>query len=264
MGIYLKINDPIIVGIVAEKRRTLGMRETVRDQMVISMYQHAEFVHYEDNRAVGILFRAAGAPVTHSYEERVIFRNGREYLLHIPNKRTKLGKEALAILTKLTPRQVLNNCLFGLIATRIKSKLEILELGFDYVANTYFRIIDATIYVAIPGVRVVMRGFDTESGVELIERADYRSAIKLSEMDEHNKLFFPKDPLPTSASNALAQLDITIAPSTLSLVLSDMYTKVCASPEDLGLYVRGYTEKELNFLYVFLIGLLHVRYNVEA
>ena len=118
-------------------------------------------------------------------------------------------------------------------------------------------------YIAIVGVTVLNRVFDTCHGVELIDRNEYRVAVKQVQTSARNLLFSESDSLVLRAQQALAPF-LPLEVRVVNSLLTDIWQRVITKPEEIGHYINHLLlPRELTFIFTTLVGILHAFYGIE-
>lgn len=272
MGLYLRVTDKAIVDAVTLSQ---GDKPLTDPRTLLDRCAQAHSVHYANGMPVGLLFPVhlrnvaslleygAGTPQDWVLSARNIPRFGQEYDLYVPNSETAGGREYAAHLEALAADVKLARYTLDLVGPRIKSKLMIDELGYDYLSQARVHIVRDLIYVALTGVSMLTQSYERPGGVEFITRTEYRAAIKQSALIRQNLLFSDDDSLVVRAQAALAPF-IQVEASTVSILLTDIWDRVIVEPQDLKHYIRQLLlDRELTYVFTTLVGILHAFYGVE-
>ena len=272
MGLYLRVTDKAIVDAVT---LTQGNQPLTDPRSLLDKCAQAHSVHYANGLPVGLLFPtscrqvasllAYGGCSTEDFAlvARDIPRFGQVYDLFVPTTATEFSRECLAILEALAADVKLTRYALDLVGPKIKSKLMIDELGYDYLSQARVHIIRDVIYIALTGVSLLTQCFERPGGVEFITRTEYRAAIKQSALIRQNLLFTDEDSLVLRSQAALAPF-IELEASVVNTILTDIWDRVITEPEDLKHYIRLLLlDKELVYVFTTLVGILHAFYGVE-
>ncbi|AGS82042.1 hypothetical protein O152_gp160 [Pseudomonas phage PaBG] len=268
MGIYLRVTDQALIDAVSNMR---GNTTLVQDKTLLELCKAASHVHYENGEPVGLLVdhtMRKSELTAHSLEGLVLRRDdvpcfGRLCSLYVPNRRTIIGKEIASIMDAISQSSRVARYAVDLVAPRIKSKIAIDDFQFDYRAQARVHFIAGNLYIGMAGVSIVKHVYDVGHGVELIERAEYRAAVKQHQVSAHNHLFNENDSLVHRAKAALdpfLPLDLAV----VSSLLTDIYQRVIVKPKDIAHYIpHVLLERELMYVYASLVAILHAFYGVE-
>jgi hypothetical protein len=272
MGLYLRVTEKSIVDAV---KLTQGEEAIADPRSLLDKCPQAHSVHYANGLPVGLLFPIStrstvalleyGGCSTPSMKlaARNIPRFGQEYDLYTPVADTQEGRELAEHLEALAASVKLARYALDLVGPKIKSKLMIDELGFDYLSQARVHVIRDVIYIALTGVSMLTQCYERPGGVEFITRTEYRAAIKQSALIRQNLLFSDSDSLVLRSQAALAPF-IEVEASVVNVLLTDIWDRVITEPDDLKHYLRQLLlERELTYVFTTLVGILHAFYGVE-
>lgn len=268
MAIYLRVTDNALIDAVSAIRTTPQL-ET--DKTLLELCPAAHSVYFENGEALGLLFDHTKAKCALVDEGMTGFRLvradvprfGRMCSLYEPDRRTTTGRRAAVILDALQHTARVARYVVDLVGPRIKSTLQIDEFGFDYRSQARVSFVSDRMYIAIVGVTVLNRVFDTGHGVELIDRNEYRVAVKQVQTSARNLLFSESDSLVLRAQQALAPF-MPLEVRVVNSLLTDIWQRVITKPEEIGHYINHLLlPRELTFIFTTLVGILHAFYGIE-
>lgn len=268
MGIYIRVTDQALIDAVTNMRGHIAM---VQDKTLLEMCPAASHVHYENGEPVGLLVdhTTRKAELTAPSLEGLVLRRddipcfGRLCSLYIPNRRTLAGKEIAAVMEAITQTSRVSRYAVDLIAPRIRSKIAIEDFQFDYRAQARVHFIAGALYIGMAGVSIVTHVYDTGHGVELIERAEYRTAVKQHQVSASNHLFNVNDGLVHRTQQALEPF-LYLETKVVSSLMTDIYQRVIVKPKDIAHYIPHILlERELTYVYATIVAILHAFYGVE-
>lgn len=272
MSIYIKVTDRAMVDAISSKR---GPINAVTNKTLLTMCPIAHSIHFHGGEPVGLLVdmhaQAEQCALTTSEKfaglrlvDPHIVRFGKTLGLFEPNRRTSLGKDLADQLDALKQGIAVSQYALDLIGPRIRSKLSLDEFGFDYKSNARVHFASGAIYVALTGVSIERRAYDTGSGVELICRDEYRTAVKMAQVHETDLMFSEDDSLVRRAQQALDPF-LPLPYKTVNQLMTDIYQRVITEPEDVGFYINHVLlDRELMYIYTSLVAILHAFYGIEA
>ncbi|MNQ68967.1 hypothetical protein D3C85_835400 [compost metagenome] len=272
MGIYIKVTDRAMVDAISSKR---GPINSVSPKTLLALCPIAHSIHFHAGEPDGLLIdmqlQAESCALTHSEKfaglrlvDNHVVRFGKSYGLFEPNRRTNIGRELADQLDALKHASAVSGYALDLVGPRIRSKLSIDEFGFDYRSNARVHFISGAIYIGLIGVSVERQAYDTGSGVELICRDEYRTAVKSAQVHCHELMFAENDTLVIRAQQALDPF-LPLPVKTINQLMTDIYQRVITEPKDVGYYINHMLlDRELVYIYTSLVAILHAFYGIEA
>jgi len=272
MSIYIKVTDRAMVDAISSKR---GPVNAVTNKTLLAMCPIAHSIHFHGGEPVGLLVdmaaEAESCALTHTEKfgglrlvDPHIVRFGKSYGLFEPNRRTTLGKDLADHLDALKQGIAVSAYALDLIGPRIRSKLSLDEFGFDYKANARVHFVNGAVYVALTGVSIERRAYDTGTGVELICRDEYRTAVKIAQVHSADLMFADDDTLVIRAQKALDPF-LPLPYKIINQLMTDIYQRVITEPKDVGYYIPHILlERELVYIYASLVAIMHAFYGIEA
>lgn len=268
MGIYIRVTDQALIDAVTNMK---GHIPLVQDKTLLELCPAATHVHYENGEPAGLLVdhSTRKSELTAPSLEGLMLRRddvpcfGRLCSLYVPNRRTLAGKEIAAVMEAITQSSRVARYAVDLVAPRIKSKIAIEDFQFDYRAQARVHFIAGALYIGMAGVSIVKHVYDTGHGVELIERAEYRTAVKQYQVSATNHLFNENDSLVHRTKQALDPF-LPLEPKVVCSLMTDIYQRVIAKPKDIAHYIPHLLlERELVYVYTTIVAILHAFYGVE-
>lgn len=271
MGIYLRITDKAMVDAITAKR---GPVDTTTDKTILELCPVAHSIHFHAGEPVGLLVdmevQAGSCALTTAEKfgglrlvDPSVLRFGKSYGLYEPNRRTQLGRDLQDQLDLLKHSSQVAQYTLDLVSPRIRSKLTIEEFGYDYRTNARIHFCMNAIYIGIVGVTILKAAYDTGSGVEVIERDEYRAAVQQSQASNRELLFSEGDSLVIRAQQALDPF-MPLPVKLINRLLTDIYQRVITEPKDIGYYINHVLlDRELMYLFASLTAILHAFYGIE-
>lgn len=175
-------------------------------------------------------------------------RFGRICSLYEPDRRTTTGRQAAVLLEAIQHASQVARYAVDLVGPLIKSTIQLDEFGFDYRSQARVSFVSDRMYIAIAGVTVLNRVFDVGHGVELIERNEYRVAVKQAQTSARSLLFSDTDSLVLRAKQALDPF-IPLEARVVNSLLTDLWQRVITKPEEVGHYINHLLlPRELTFI----------------
>lgn len=272
MSIYIKVTDRAMVDAISSKR---GPINAVTNKTLLTMCPIAHSIHFHGGEPVGLLVdmhaEAESCALAHSEKfaglrlvDPNIVRFGQNFGLFEPNRRTSIGKDLADHLDALKQGIAVSAYALDLIGPRIRSKLLLDEFGFDYKAQARVHFVSGAIYVALAGVSIERQAYDTGSGVELICRDEYRTAVKMAQVHETDLMFSENDSLVMRAQKALDPF-LPLPYKLINQLMTDIYQRVITEPKDVGYYIPHILlERELVYIYASLVAIMHAFYGIET
>lgn len=271
MGLYIRITCRATLDAISNMRDS---NDLPTGRTLLQLCPAAHSIHYHAGEPVGLLIdlieAATKCALTHAdirnglrLVDPDVMRFGKSYGLYEPNRRTTRGREIGDCLDALKHSTQLSRYTLELIAPRIRATLSLDEFGYDYKSNAQVHFLPSAIYVAVTGVSIAKRGFDTGTGVELINRDEYRAAVLQSQDAQPSLLFCEDDSLVVRSKAALDPF-YELPLSTVNRLLTDIYTRVLAEPKDIRFYVNDLLlEREQVYVFTTLVAILHAFYGIE-